>query len=139
MILGSLDRAMIPTGLFIELPEGYELTNTVTEDKKDKDDDDDEVKWKITDSKTYSGKDDAFKGIKAYISDKMEGNEDKVSKMAIVEVKYWPKSDKDKASYMYFTCIKVKGNWYILKYQSGGKATKIKTIANSWAEYADKK
>ena len=40
---------------------------------------------------------------------------------------------------MYFTCIKVKGNWYILKYQSGGKDTKIKTIANSWAEYADKK
>ena len=24
VILGSLDRAMIPTGLFIELPEGYE-------------------------------------------------------------------------------------------------------------------
>ncbi len=24
LILGSLDRAMIPTGLFIELPEGYE-------------------------------------------------------------------------------------------------------------------
>ena len=24
VILGSLDRAMIPTGLYIELPEGYE-------------------------------------------------------------------------------------------------------------------
>jgi hypothetical protein len=108
-------------------------------DKKDKDeDDDDEVNWKVTDSKNYSGKDDAFKGLKNYVAKNMDGNEENVSKMAIVEVKTWG-SDKDKAEYLYFTCIKVKGNWYILRMENGSKDTKIKTIANKWAEYADKK
>ena len=106
----------------------------------DDDDDDDDYSWSVKGSKTYSGKDDEFEGLCNYIEDKMKGETKKVSKMAIVEVKI--KKGKDSDS-MFFTCVKVSGNWYVLtsldmelgSYMTGDN---IKDVANKWAKYGKK-
>ena len=100
-------------------------------DDDDDDDDDDVGSWKIKGSKSYSGKDSAFKGVCAYIEKTMKGETKKVSKMTIVEVK--TKGAK-KDTYEYFTCLKISGKWYIL--DSTSSAENIKDVANKWADYA---
>ena len=107
-------------------------------DKDDKDDEDDlEYSWKISDSESYGKDDKEFKGMIKYLEKSKEAEVKKVTKMAIVEVKYYAskgkKKDDAKDQYMYFTCIKVDGNWYILDMDGGEK---IKTIANKWADMA---
>ena len=66
-----------------------------------------------------------------------EADVKEVTKMSIVEVKIYAskgkKKDDVKDQYMYFTCIKIDGNWYILDYDG---AEKLKTIANKWADMA---
>ena len=105
-------------------------------DKDDKDDDDDIVMaWKITDSESYGKDDKEYKGMIKFL-EKKDAEVKKITKMTIVEVKYYAskgkKKDDVKDSYMYFTCIKIDGNWYILDMDGGDK---IKTIANQWAKY----
>ena len=59
--------------------------------------------------------------------------------MAIVEVKQYRKGDKDKAAYYYYTCVKIKGDWYIFDTDmKTGDNAKIKTIANNWSKWAEK-
>ncbi len=101
----------------------------------DDDDDDDDVSWSVKGSKSYSGKDDPFEGLCAYIEKNMKGETNKVSKMSIVEVKFKGGSGKNKDSYsMFFTCVKISGNWYILDYTTSGE--NIKDVANKWEKYA---
>jgi len=102
-------------------------------DDDDDDDGDDDYSWSIKGSKHYSGKDDEFEGLCTYIEKTKKGETDKVSKMAIVEVKV--KQGKDSTS-VFFTCAKISGNWYIIN-QTTGK--NIKDVANDWADKAGKK
>ena len=100
----------------------------------DDDDEDVEVSWSIKGSKSYSGKDDPFEGLCTYIEKNMKGETKKVSKMSIVEVKVKGGSGKNKESYsMFFTCVKIAGNWYILDYTTSGD--NIKDVANKWEKY----
>lgn len=102
----------------------------------DDDDDDDDYSWSIKGSKHYSGKDDEFEGLCTYIEKTKNGESDKISKMAIVEVKIKTgKKDKESTS-VFFTCAKISGNWYIIN-QTTGK--NIKDVANDWADKAGKK
>ena len=108
-------------------------------DKDDKDDDDDDIEydWKITDSENYGKDDKEFKGMIKFLEKTKEADVKEVTKMSIVEVKIYAskgkKKDDVKDQYMYFTCIKIDGNWYILDYDG---AEKLKTIANKWADMA---
>lgn len=110
----------------------------------DDDDDDDEVKWKVKGSKHYSGKDDEFKGLCAYIEKEKgvlgkAGETDKVSKLAIVEVKV---SSGDNSKSVFYSCAKIAGKWYVITEETKSESSKyknIKSVANYWADKAGKK
>ena len=111
---------------------------------KDKDSDKDvEMTWEITDSESYGEDDKPFKGLVFALEKGLEANVKSVSKMAIVEVKFYDKNDKkndDKTSYQYFSLAKISGSWYILDVSDKMKAKndpKIKSIANEWESYIE--
>lgn len=108
---------------------------------KDKDSDEVDMVWEINDSETYGSDDKAFKGMIYALEKGLEANVKKVTKLAIVEVKFYDKNDKkneDKTSYQYFSLAKISGSWYIMDISDKMKAKndpKIKTIANEWESY----
>ena len=107
---------------------------------KDKETEEEDYTWEITDMETFGSDDKPFKGLIYELENNWKANVKKVSKLAIVEVKFYDKNDKkneDKIDYQYFSLAKISGKWYILeitKEVSAKENPKLQNIANSWKD-----
>ena len=111
---------------------------------KEKEEKEVEMTWEITDYEKFGDGDKAFQGLVRKLELEDGATIKSISKIAIVEVKWFDKNDKkndDNTTYQYYTCVKLSGTWYFYqrtsKMKGDAENAKIQKQANVLAEYLE--